>query len=140
VARRSSCSWPLTSSATVMPQNGTYENHNFWRKTPALQRQEERPFGALQAFFSPGRNLLSKGLKLAHRLIADTRCHNMSHYVSLLVMGRDPSPFHTDGRIGCTYEKGVTHSYFVIRKPQTVVLFVIRKPLSISYGTVSLSF
>ena len=35
---------------------------------------------------------------------------------------------------------GVTHSYFVIRMPQTVVLFVIRKAASISHNTVSLSF
>ena len=35
---------------------------------------------------------------------------------------------------------GVTHSYFVIRMPQTMVLFVIRKLLSISQSTVSFLF
>ena len=34
----------------------------------------------------------------------------------------------------------VQDSYFVIRMPQTVVLFVIRNLLSISHNTVSLSF
>src|SRR5262249_9203116 len=30
LTRRSSYSWPLPSSATVMPQNGVFENHNLW--------------------------------------------------------------------------------------------------------------
>src|SRR5262249_60777950 len=33
LTRRSSYSWPLPSSATVMPQNEAYENQNLWMNT-----------------------------------------------------------------------------------------------------------
>src|SRR5215831_17124294 len=33
LTRRPSYSWPLPSSATVMPQNEAYENQNLWTKT-----------------------------------------------------------------------------------------------------------
>jgi len=52
-----------------------------------------------------------------------------------LVRFRFGSPSATDGVF---LNNRVQDSYFVIRKPQTMVLFVIRKLLSIGRGTVSI--